>query len=238
MIVESLRAVHAIAALLAIAAAPQRVALPPGATAGVTVTNAGSQAVILDAASAGYALDLMGRPRFGRPMGTWFRVQPSTVRLRPGGRATLQVTALRNVGARPGDHAAALILASRPLLDRTVKVRVRVGVVVVVRTPGRLVRRLSLGSFRPVRGRHRLVRLVVVNRGNVDQWVGGGQVTVRLLLGGRAVAVLHPPSRRLLPYTHGAFDLHLPWARKSGLRASVTVASPGAAPLRGVYRLG
>jgi translation initiation factor IF-1 len=179
VIVESLRAVHAIAALLAIAAAPQRVALALGASAGVTVTNAGSQAVIVDAASAGYALDLRGRPRFGRPARPWFRVRPSTVRLRPGGQVTLQVTALRNSRARPGDHASALVLASRPLLERTVKVRVRVGVVVVVRTPGRLVRRLSLGSLTPVQGHDRLLRLVVVNGGNVDQWVGGREVTVR-----------------------------------------------------------
>jgi hypothetical protein len=235
---ESLRAVHAIAALLAIAAAPQRVALTPGASANVTVTNAGAQAVIVDAASAGYALDLTGRPRFGRPAGLWFRVRPSTVRLRPGGQATLQVTALPSPRARPGDHAAALMLASRPLLERTVKVRVRVGVVVVVRTPGRLVRRLSLGGVGAVRGRPRLLRLVLVNRGNVDQWIGGRQVTVRLLRGRRAVGVLHPASRRLLARTHGAFDLRLPWPRRPGLQAVVTVARPGAAPLRGVYRLG
>jgi hypothetical protein len=235
MIVEAL-------AVLAVAASPQRLALGAGASGEVQVTNAGSRAVVLDASGAGYLLDLHGRPRIGgaavsgSAVRRWIRVVPRTLSLRPGERAALRVSALRPAGARPGDHPAVLLLVTRPAAGTAVRVRVRVGVVVAVRVPGRLVRRVVLGGLQAVRGR-RLLRLTVANRGNVDEWIARGQLTLVASRAGHVLLRLQPRARRVLAGGRAVVELRLPGALRGNLRVVATLARPGTRRRQVVDRL-
>lgn len=109
--------------------------------------------------------------------------------------------------AEPGDHDALVLLTTRPWRSAGVAVRMRIGVVVVVRTPGRIVRRLALGRrlrARPARGA-RVLELVVVNNGNVTEILDRGRI--RLTLRVRTLAVsLRPERRELRPHTSGLVE--------------------------------
>ena len=121
------------------------------------------------------------------------------------------MSALHRRGVRPGDHASALLLASGIAGPPAVRVRMRIGVVVVVRVPGRVRRSLALG--RPLvvrRARARILRATVENRGNVDEWVGRGRLVVKLVRRGHVVAVLRAGGRRLLARSKGIVELRLP----------------------------
>jgi hypothetical protein len=225
------------AGALAISASPQRLALAAGARAAVTILNAGQSPVVLDATAAGYALDLRGRPRIGPPPRAWFRVTPRLVRLAPGRSAAVQVTAAPAAGARAGDHAAVLLLASRFTGRGAVRLRIRVGVVVVVRVPGRIVRRVALGGLSVLRrGRARVLRLTVANPGDVDEWLSRSQLSIRLDRRGRTVAVLRGRSRRLLARSRGTFDFRWPRSKPGPLTVTATLAWLGATRVR-TYRL-
>jgi hypothetical protein len=80
----------------------------------------------------------------------------------------------------------------------------RLGVVVDVRAPGRIVRRLALRKLH-VRGhgRTRVLELLVVNRGNVTEELGPHRVLVTLRRHGRVLARLEGQPRELLPRSRG-----------------------------------
>ena len=71
----------------------------------------------------------------------------------------------------------------------------RVGVVVFVRVPGRIVHRLEL---RALRARGSVLEAAIANRGNVVEHV---RVRVSLSRGGRVLARLGPVVRTLLPHS-------------------------------------
>jgi hypothetical protein len=78
-----------------------------------------------------------------------------------------------------------------------------VGVVVVVRAPGRVVRRLALGGLRLRRARGaRVLEVLVVNRGNVTESLTRRRVQISLLRGGTRKALATEP-RDLRPRTSG-----------------------------------
>jgi hypothetical protein len=210
---------------LALAASPQRLVVAAGARGTVSVLNPGSSAVVVDATTATYALDLRGRPRLGGAAPRSIAVAPHRLLLPPHGHATVGVTAVRRRGARPGDHAAALLLTSRLVGRPAVRVRMRVGVVVVVRVPGRVVRRLALG--RPLvvrRARARLLRFVVANRGTLDEWIARGRLVVHVVRGLRTVAAIRTGSRRILARTEAVFELRVPSRARGRARVVVTIA--------------
>jgi hypothetical protein len=129
----------------------------------------------------------------------------------------------RPAGARTGDHAQLLLLSTVPPSGRRVAATVRIGIVVVARIPGRLVHRLRMTR---VRIRHRARRawleLVVANRGNVDEWLGGGRLTLTLSRPGGKAVRLPVAARRVLARTSGIVEVRLPrWARR---RVNVVVA--------------
>ena len=70
------------------------------------------------------------------------RVQALTLSIAPGGKAELEVAARVPARARPGDHHALVLLATRPSHVGGVGVRMRLGVRVSVRVPGKIVRRV------------------------------------------------------------------------------------------------
>jgi hypothetical protein len=208
---------------VSLVASPAHVAFAGRGRQVVTVTSSGSRPVLVEIAGAGYGLDLRGRPRVLRRRRSWLSIRPRRLTIAPGRRATLVVASSPPPRAEPGDHSELVLLTTRPLRTAALSVRMRLGVVVVVRVAGRIIRRLApLG----VRVRARRLELLVSNRGNVTETIARRCVTVTVRRSGRVLARLQPPSRRILPHTKGL--LVLPFRRPVGgrLRIDVTL-SPG-----------
>ncbi len=216
------------AAGLAVSAWPARVLVQAPGTAVVGVGNPGDDAVRLIAQAEGYALDARGRPQIRVAQTRWFGVSPASIVIPPHAVSRISLTVRRPPGARPGDHAELLLLSTAPPTGRRVFARLRIGVVVVVRVPGRLVRRLAPG---PVRARRlpaaTALDVVVANRGNVDEWLGRGRISVTLVENGwhRAAPPIAP--RRLLAHSSGLVEARFAGRLRGELDAVVVIRRPG-----------
>jgi hypothetical protein len=193
---------------VSLAAFPARVTLVGSARSEVRVTNSGSKPVEVEVSRAGFSLDLRGRPRIvprsRRDVASWLAVRPRRLSVPPRSTSALTVSSSIPRGTRPGDHGALVLLTTRPIRGARVAVRMRLGVVVVVRAPGRVSRRLELRRIRVRCARSACVlELYVANRGNVMEVLQRGSVTVTLRRGRRTLAKLHPIPRELLPRTIG-----------------------------------
>jgi hypothetical protein len=214
-----------------LSASPLRLTLRGSSSAAITVRNPGSRALLVDVSRAGFARTLRGRPqvRTARDAG-WLRLRPRRLRLAPGAKATLRVTAAPGRRAGPGDHPALVLLTTRPLGTRRVRVRLRVGVVVVLRVPGPVVRRLDARALTVRRqGRRRLLELLLVNRGNVTEHLGGDRLRLVLLGHGRMLATLRPRRRELLPRSAGIAE----FAYRGRVRGRVVARIELSPPVRG-----
>jgi hypothetical protein len=109
----------------------------------------------------------------------------------------------------------------------------RVGVIVVLRVRGRIVRRLDARSLTVRRrGALRLLRLRLVNRGNVTERLSGDGLRVSLLRDGRRIVTLRPHSRELLPHSAGIAL----FAYRGQLRGMVLARVDLRPPVRGPRR--
>jgi hypothetical protein len=193
---------------VALIASPARVALAGSAKAPLAVTNSGADPVVVDVVRAGFALDLRGRPRVPARRATWLAVAPRQLSLAPGATATLTVSSRIPARPEPGDHSELVLLTTRSPTTRGLPVRVRLGVVVVVRAPGKVVRRIGVVRIRARRaGRSRVLEVLLANRGNVTETIGGSCALVWLHRRGRILARLGSPERRILPHTSGLVEL-------------------------------
>jgi hypothetical protein len=183
---------------VALSVAPSRVVLVASQPQTLTVTNRGAHATVVDVARARFALGLRGRARIlarGAPL----VVRPRRLAVAAHGTATLVITSALPRGASPGDHPGLVLLTTQP--QRTaVGVRLRVGVVVLVRGPGRIVHGLVAQRLRVRAGR---LELWVRNTGNVAEDCAGLRVrpalkvvSRTLLPGARGVCRLIGPARR------------------------------------------
>jgi hypothetical protein len=120
----------------------------------------------------------------------WLSVRPARLVLRSRSRAVITLRVRAHDGARPGDHQLRVLVVARPQRSSRVAVRVRLGVGVRVRMPGRLVRRVTVRAVR-VRphGPTRDLLVSVANCGNVTEQLGG-RLTVTLVRRGRLVSRL------------------------------------------------
>jgi hypothetical protein len=211
---------------VSLSASPTHLSLTGKGRRQVRVMNPGVSPVVVDVTRAGFALDPRGRPhvvpvrRPTRSAASWLLVRPRRFRLRPGGTASLTVISTPARRAEPGDHDALVLLTTRPRPGRALAVRMRIGIVVVVRTPGRIVRRLVPLGLRVRRGgRVRLLELRVANRGNITETLGRRCLSVSLHRRGRAAVRLRPVPRQFLPRSSGIAEI-----RYAGrLRGWVTV---------------
>jgi hypothetical protein len=229
---------------VALSAAPARVALTGSTRTAVRVTNSGTRRVVVDASRAGFGLSLRGRPRIvrahgGRSAASWLNVQPKHFALPARTSASLFVSAKVPPNAEPGDHDALVLLTTRPAAGVRVAVRVRLGVLVVVRTPGTVRRRLELRRLRVARrGARRLLELRVVNRGNVTETLAGAQATVSRARTGRRLATLVAARRDLRPHTQGILEFRLRRRVRGSARARVVVpAARGRSAIRRTYKI-
>jgi hypothetical protein len=191
---------------VALAASPVRVRLTGKSTRTVRITNWGASEVVADVGTAGFALGLRGRPRIvrrgsgSRLAASWVVVRPRRLALAPGRTETLTVSSSLPQGAEPGDHPALVLVGTRPRERGGVAVRMRIGIVVVVRVPGAIVHRLAVRGLRFRRGSQMdMLELSVSNRGNVTERIGPGRLRVVLRQRGRVVGRPRAVRRELLP---------------------------------------
>ena len=204
---------------VAIAVSPARVVLAAGETRQLHVANRGSSPAVVGVVTAGYTLGLRGRVRI-LARSSSVAVTPRRLVVPARGSAALSV-----VGAArgPGDHPALVLLTTqRPQSD--IAVRVRVGVVVLVRGAGRVVHRLAAERLRVRRGR---LELWLRNRGNVAEALG-----IRVRLGRRVLR----DTRQLLPHTRGVSELRYPGRLHGRFRVRVEIVFGGRV-LRRTFRL-
>jgi hypothetical protein len=193
---------------LGLTVTPARVALAGSGTASIRITNPGLRAVVVDVARAGFSLDLRGRPYVvdraaRRAATTWLTVRPARFVLPAGAARWVTVSSRLPRRVEPGDHDALVLLTTRPWRSAGVAVRMRIGVVVVVRAPGRVVRSIAVRGLRVRRaGRARTLELVVTNRGNVTETLDATRVRLFLLRKG-ARSPVRPEARELRPHTNG-----------------------------------
>jgi len=212
---------------LAVSAWPARLVVSAPGRATVGVANPGDEPVRLGARAEGYALDARGRPRIKSVPTRWFAVRPSRLVVAPHGIAQLRLTVRRPSGAGPGDHAELLLLSTEPRAGRRVNARLRLGVVVVVRVPGLLVHRLGVARVRVRRGvAGAKLEVTVANRGNVDEWLQRGRVSVTLVRRGRRIVSVPIEARRLLARSSGVFDARFRRRLRGQLTAVVVVRRP------------
>jgi hypothetical protein len=211
--------------VVSLSASPARVVTEPGRSRVISLRNFASSVASVSARSGGVALDLRGRPRLaGRTAASsWLGLSPRELSLRVGGVAELRVEARVPRGAEPGDHHAVVLLATRTTRADGVGVRMRIGVRVVVRVPGRVVRRLlvrGLGVRR--RGRARVLEVTLANGGNVTETLPRGRIAV--VLRGRAGQVrLVARRRELLPHSRGVVSVTYRGRQRGAVTATVEI---------------
>lgn len=229
---------------VALTAVPAHVALFGSARTAIRVTNAGTKRVVVDVRRAGFALDLRGRPRIvgsrgARSAARWLTFRPGHLALGPQSSALLVVAAKLPRRAEPGDHDALVLLSTRPVSRARVAVRLRMGVVVVVRAPGKVVRRLELRGLRVTRrARVRVLQLGVTNRGDVTESLTRPRAMVSSARSGRRLATLVASSRDLRPRTRGIVEFRLRARARGPVSVRIVIpAEPGRGALRRTYRV-
>jgi hypothetical protein len=163
-------------------------------------------------------------------------VRPKRIRIAPGAKGILHVHATPSRAAAPGDHPALVLLTTRPLGVHHVRVRMRIGVIVVLRVRGAIERRLDARALTVRRrGSLRVLELRLVNRGNVTEHLGGNGLRLSLLRGGRMFATLRPGHRELLPHSTGIAAFVYRGRTRGAVLARVELASPVRGPRRSFH---
>jgi hypothetical protein len=121
--------------------------------------------------------------------------------------------------SRPGDRPSLVLVATRGS-TRRVAVGLRIGVVVLVRGAGPVVRRLVPLA---VHARGRTLELVLRNAGNRSERLDPDTIRVRVLRRGQVVARPRAEPRELLPHTRGILRLHLARPLRGNAAALVRV---------------
>jgi hypothetical protein len=227
---------------LGLSVTPARVALTGTARVSLRLTNPGLAPIVVDIARAGFSLDLRGRPRVaraGRRAATpWLAVRPARLVLPAGASRWITVSSLLPPRAEPGDHDALVLLTTRPWRSAGVAVRMRIGVVVVVRAPGRVIRSVTLRTLRVRRARHgRTIEVVLANRGNVTETIDASRIHLSLVRRGFRVA-LRPEARELRPRTSGIVQFRYRGRVGAWVTAHVrTALGPGLPVLSKTFRV-
>jgi hypothetical protein len=195
---------------VAVAVSPARVVVAAGETRPLHLANRGTAAAVVDVTTAGYTIGLRGRVRITGSRGA-LTVRPARVVVPARGSVDVDVTGRTS---EPGDHPS-LVLFTTARSSANLAVRVRLGVLVLVRGRGAVVHRLRLER---VRVRHGRLELWLANRGNVAE-----PLTIRVRLGH---AVLRD-TRQLLPRLRAVAELRLPRRVHGRLQAGIEVASGG-----------
>ena len=228
---------------LGLTATPARVALQGTSQAAVRVANPGSSALEVDVSRTGFALDLRGRPQIvsrggNRAAVAWLTVRPGRFVLPAGASRLLTISSRLPPRAEPGDHDALVLLTTRPRGSAGVAVRMRIGVVVVVRAPGLVVRGLAVRGLRVRRARGaRILELRVVNRGNVTETLDARRIQLWVRRGATEVR-LRGDARDIRPRTTGVVQFGYRGAVAGWVTARVRlVPAPGRPAVSRIFRI-
>ncbi|HEY2355642.1 MAG TPA: hypothetical protein VGH79_12170 [Gaiellaceae bacterium] len=210
----------------ALGVSPLRVELKAGVPSPITVRNPGAHPIVVTVTRAGFARTLHGKPRIKAARGAagWLTARPRRLRLAPHKTASIHLTAAPPASARPGDHPALVLLATRPPANKKVHVLLRVGVVVLVRVPGTIVHDLvprALTVHR--RGTDRRFALRLANRGNVAERLRGAHLELVLTRHGKRFATLRARLVDLLPHSAGIAQFTYRGAVRGRVRAAVVL---------------
>jgi hypothetical protein len=204
----------AVGSTLAVSASPARVSLLAPASRTIELRNTGTERV---------EIELGRRSLDGRGAKEWFSIRPPRVLLPAGGAARVTLRAEARA-AQPGDHGILVLVVGRPIATGGVAVRLRLGVPVRVRMPGRIQRRLDVRGLtvrRHKRARDLLVS--VANHGNATEQLRG-QLTVTLVRRGRVLSRLRPRwPRELYPGMRAVLTLRYTGHIRGGVTAIVRV---------------
>jgi hypothetical protein len=214
------------------------------------VRNRGARRVRVFATPSSFSFDLYGNARIAagsqprRSARAWLTVRPGRLVLAPGKRGVFRITAQPPRGASPGDHHALVLLSARALRNERVAIGTRLGVLVFVRVPGRVVRRVTIGRAWVSRTRASgSIAVTAINRGNLAERLLSGQVTVAMWRARRLVTSLRGPTLDLLPRSRGLVLIPVRQRLRGLFTAVVRIAAqpgrtsePSAPPLAGVRR--
>jgi hypothetical protein len=216
---------------VALSVSPARMALVAPASRTIEVRNVGSERAVV--AVAPRSLDRLAATK------DWLRVRPKRFVAPARSRTAVTLRVGANGLASPGDHRLLVLVVARPLSRTRLAVRVRLGVGIRVRVPGRIVRRLAVHGLR-VRhhGEARDLLVSVANRGNVTEQLGG-RVTVTLVRSGRLVSRLRLGGpRELFPGARTVFAMRYTGRIRGVVTAVVRVRFDGRLrPVARRYRL-
>lgn len=237
---------------LALAVHPNRLVLVGSAEGTLEVTNPTNRQLVVDTSFADFTLRPNGTaaisPRLPPPRSArrWLTVSPRTLRLAPHATVAVRVSSSppAGAGASPGDHHGLLQLTTAPTGSGMVRTRTQIGLPILVRVGGRLVRRLNVASLQAKRSRgNRTLKLVLQNRGNINERLPRRSVTVRLRRNGTTIRTLVAPARTILPGARTVYTLRVPTRLTGALTAIVgvrpapaAVAGPQAPGLRAFSR--
>jgi hypothetical protein len=229
---------------VALTASPSKLELAGTSHATVRVTNGGASRVVLDVGEAGFALDLRGRPRVvaqrasQRSAADWLAFRPRRLVLLPGASGSVMVASTVPARAEPGDNDALVLFTTRRRAADGLSVRIRMGVVVVVRAPGQIVRGIHAHGLRVVRrGRARRLELALVNRGNVTESFVRARAVVSLERDGRRLARVRGEPRELRPRTRGILEFRYRGSMSGRVIAHVDVSSESGQVVRRAFRI-
>lgn len=176
----------------------------------ITLTNTGAVPTKYFMAIGNFDIDPEGSVRINPPLtpsrsaADWLKIDPPEVSLGVGKSAKIRVRATPSRSASAGDHGAIALFVTDVANQGQARFRGRIGVPMIVRVRGPLVRKVAIGRISVSRsGKSRVVRVRVINNGNVSERFTRQRISIQLLRGGRTVARLTARTRLFLPGTRG-----------------------------------
>jgi hypothetical protein len=215
---------------VALSATPTIVTLLGTSTSQIHVVNPSHRAITVAVATGNYAIASNGRVQIdpkvapNRTAKAWLSITPATLKLGPNGEGNVTVVSHPPKKAEPGDHHALVLLTARAAESGQVAIRTRIGVGVLVRMPGSIVRKLAIPSLRvKAAGKAKLLNLAVANLGNVNERLAPGKLTIQLSRAGKSLTVLRTRPVDLLPASRQTVSVPYRGKVHGTLRAVVRV---------------
>jgi hypothetical protein len=216
---------------VALSVSPARLAVAAPGSRTIKLRNDGAERVVVDVSRR-----TLGGQAAAK---TWLRIVPAHVVLRSGESAILTLRVKPHGRAEPGDHHVLVLLTTRPLRGGRVNVQLRLAVRIRMIVPGRIVRRLTLGSLRVHRQRNaRIIFVPIANHGNVTVQLRG-RVTALLVRRGQQLARLSPSAPPAILPGAGALLMLRYSGRVRGLLTAVVRVrlGPGVRAVEHRYRI-
>ena len=215
-----------------------RMSVVAGGSTRLVLTNPSRAAQTYSVTFGNYVITRAGRVQVDpavapeRSARDWLSARPDRLTLGPGETGGVEIEARAAPIAAPGDHHAVVLISGdadeKP--HRGIAFRTQVGVSILVRVPGVVVRQVRLGSPRLTRHNGRRgISVAVENRGNLTERFPRGRIRISLRRHGKVVTRYLAPKRTILPGTSAVVTMPVPRGLRGpfSARAVVWFRSPG-----------